>query len=126
MTIRLKASSRLAAQTQGKVYHEIYITLKDDSEEAIHRQLQLGEKYLTNHPGELKFSAQVMAKDLTRHKQVSYLENETFTVAFKMVFKDRESHDKYQTSDRHVKHFIPESNKNWVKIKVFDSVESKQ
>jgi hypothetical protein len=113
---------RVLSDTNGPIFHSIYITLKDRSEEAIQHQLELGKKYLSGHPGELSFVPCVMAKNVTRHKQVSYLVNEDFDVAFHFLFKDRESHDKYQTSERHVKHFIPESNTNWVRIKVFDSV----
>jgi len=109
---------------KGNIHHDIYITLKDKSPENAQRQLELGRKYLTNHPGELSFSATVLAHNLTRHKQVAYLFNEDdFDVAFHMIFSDRQSHDAYQVSDAHVNHFIPESNPNWVKIRVFDSVE---
>lgn len=107
------------------IYHDIYITLKDKSPKAVQRQVELGKKYLSNHPGELSFTATVLAHGLTRHKQVAYLVNDTgFDVAFHLVFDGRQSHDKYQVSDRHVKHFIPESNPNWVKLRVFDSTES--
>jgi hypothetical protein len=106
------------------IFHTIYITLKDNSKEAIKRQLALGEKYLANHPGEIAFAASVYDPNVTRHKQVSYLVNEHFDVAFHMMFKDRKSHDAYQVSPRHVKQFIPESNTNWVKIRVFDSVSA--
>jgi hypothetical protein len=106
------------------IYHDIYITLKDKSPSAVQRQLELGKKYLANHPGELSFTATVLAHNLTRHKQVPYLFNEdNFDVAFHMVFSGRRAHDDYQVSDEHVKHFIPDSNPNWIKIRVFDSVE---
>ncbi|RCS24563.1 Dabb family protein [Phyllobacterium salinisoli] len=106
------------------MHHSIYITLKDKNPAAVEKQLELGKKYLNDHPGELSFFATVVAHDLTRHKQVSYLFNEDdFDVAFHMVFADRQAHDTYQISDAHVNHFIPQSNLNWVKIRVFDSVE---
>jgi len=112
------------AAASERIHHDIFITLKDKSPAAVQRQLELGKKYLTNHAGELSFFATVLAHDLTRHKQVAYLFNDdAFDVAFHMVFSSRQAHDAYQVSDRHVKHFIPESNPNWVKIRVFDSVE---
>ena len=112
------------AAADGHIHHDIFITLKDRSAAAVRRQLELGKKYLANHFGELSFFATVLAHNLTRHKQVSYLFNDDdFDVAFHMVFSDRQEHDAYQVSDAHVKHFIPESNPNWVKIRVFDSVE---
>ena len=108
----------------GRIHHDIFITLRDKSPKAVERQLDLGRKYLTNHPGELSFSSTVLAKNLTRHKQVSYLFNDDeFDVAFHVIFANRRAHDVYQTSDQHVNHFIPESNPNWVKIRVFDSAE---
>ncbi|WP_445494366.1 DNA methyltransferase [Photorhabdus sp. SF281] len=74
------------------------------------------------HPGELSFSATVLAHGITRHKQVSYLFNDTdFTVAFHIVFTNAEKHNEYQISKAHVDKFIPMSNPNWEKIRVFDS-----
>ncbi|VVE51761.1 hypothetical protein PHO31112_04739 [Pandoraea horticolens] len=108
----------------GNIHHSIYITLKDKSPSAIKKQLELGRKYLTKHPGEISFFATVLARNLTRHKQVDYLFNEEdYDVAFIMIFADRHAHDAYQVSDDHVNHFIPKSNLNWQKIRVFDSVE---
>jgi hypothetical protein len=108
----------------GPIHHDIFITLKDRGVAAIQRQLDLGKAYLRNHPGELSFFATVLARQLTRHKQVAYLFNEDdFDVAFHMVFADRQAHDTYQVSEAHVGHFIPESSPNWVKIRVFDSSE---
>lgn len=106
------------------IHHDIYITLKDRSSGAVQRQLGLGKEYLADHPGELSFSATVLAQNLIRGKQVPYLVNEDdFDVAFHMVFSSRLAHDEYLASDARVKHFIPESNPNWVKVRVFDSVE---
>ncbi|AOK29626.1 MULTISPECIES: hypothetical protein [Burkholderia] len=129
ITLALASTVTLAQQTSPAsadkpIHHDIFITLKDKSPAAVQKQLELGRKYLTNHPGELSFSATVLAQNLTRHQQVSYLFNEdNFDVAFHLVFSGRSAHDKYQVSDAHVKHFIPQSNPNWVKIRVFDSVE---
>jgi hypothetical protein len=115
---------KFTAPDEAPIHHDIYITLKDKSPGAVQRQLELGKKYLTNHPGELSFYATVLAHNLTRHKQVSYLTNEDgFDVAFHMVFSSRRAHDEYQVCDAHVNHFIPKSNPNWVKIRVFDSAE---
>lgn len=123
--MKIEAFQRLkAAEQSGHIHHDIYITLKDRSKEARDKQLALGEKYLTNHPGALSYVGTVLAKNLTRHKQKSYLVNEdNFDVAFHIVFKDSKAHDAYQVSDRHVNHFIPESSPNWTKLRVFDSVE---
>ncbi|GGA82250.1 stress responsive protein [Brucella endophytica] len=125
MNVSAKGTAEGVSGTgNGRIHHAIYITLKDKSPAAVQKQLELGEKFLSNHPGELSFFPTVLAHNLTRHKQVAYLFNEDdFDVAFIMVFADRQSHDAYQVSDAHVNHFIPQSNPNWVKIRVFDSVE---
>ena len=49
------------AAATGRIHHDILITLKDKSPAAVQRQLELGKKYLTNHPGELSFFATVLA-----------------------------------------------------------------
>lgn len=107
------------------IHHDIYITLKDHSKMAIQKQLRLGKEYLgvNKHPGELSFSATVLATGLKRHKQVPYLHNETdFDVAFHLIFANARAHDKYQCSYAHVHEFIPKSKSNWQELRVFDSV----
>jgi hypothetical protein len=106
----------------GTIFHEIFIKLKDSSPAAVQKQLDLGRQYLTNHPGELSFAATVLATGLTRHQQVSYLQNDTdFTVVFHIIFENAQVHNEYQVSPQHVDHFIPLSKSNWEKIRVFDS-----
>ena len=108
------------------IHHDIYITLKDHSRMAVQKQLRLGKEYLgvRQHPGELSFSATVLATGLKRHKQVPYLHNETdFDVAFHLVFANARAHDKYQCSYAHVHEFIPKSKSNWQELRVFDSVK---
>ena len=104
------------------IHHSIYITMKDNSPAEVKRQLQLGKEYLSNHPGQLSLMCCTLSKGLERHKQVSYLHNEqNWDVSFHLIFESAEAHDKYQTSDRHVKHFIPMSKDNWTELRVFDS-----
>lgn len=120
-----KAFAQITSR-DSPIYHDIYITLKNHSSSAVQKQLKLGKEYLgTNkHPGELAFSATVLAHNLKRHKQVPYLHNEVdFDVAFHLVFANRRAHDAYQVSDAHVNHFIPESKSNWKELRVFDSVK---
>jgi len=108
------------------IHHDIYITLKDHSKLAIQKQLKLGKEYLGvhKHPGELSFSATVLATGLKRHQQVPYLHNETdFDVAFHLVFANARAHNIYQCSYAHVHEFIPKSKSNWQELRVFDSVK---
>ena len=125
-TLLVGALIRPANAAEGviPIHHDIFITLKDKSPAKIERQIRLGKEFLTNHPGEVSFKATVLAKDLTRHQQVSYLHNDDeFDVSFHIVFDGQKAHDAYQFSERHVKHFIPDSNPNWLKVRVFDSEE---
>lgn len=108
------------------IYHDIYITLKDHSQIAVQKQLRLGKEYLSvhKHPGEISFTATVLATGLKRHQQVPYLHNETdFDVAFHLVFANARAHDQYQVSYAHVHEFIPKSKSNWQELRVFDSVK---
>lgn len=117
------SADRTPALSRGMIVHDMFITLKDTAQAAIDKQIDLGRKYLSHHPGQISFNATVLARGLTRHQQVSYLHNETeFTVAFHLVFKDAAAHDEYQTSDAHAKNFIPMSNPNWATLRIFDSV----
>jgi len=108
------------------IHHDIYITLKDHSKFAVQKQVKLGKEYLGvhKHPGELSFSATVLATGLKRHQQVPYLHNETdFDVAFHLVFANARAHNLYQCSYAHVHEFIPKSKSNWQELRVFDSVK---
>jgi len=112
----------MTKEKPGTIHHSIYILMKDASAEAIERQLQLGRELLTGHPGQAGFSATVLATGLVRHQQVPYLQNYTaFTVSFHAIWEDAAAHDRYQTSDRH-KRFIAQSNSNWERLIVLDSV----
>ena len=93
---------------------------------AVQKQVKLGKEYLGvhKHPGELSFSATVLATGLKRHQQVPYLHNETdFDVAFHLVFANARAHNLYQCSYAHVHEFIPRSKSNWQELRVFDSVK---
>lgn len=112
----------MASEERGTIRHSIYILMKDTGSDAVERQLQLGRRLLTGHPGQIGFSAAVLATGLVRHQQVPYLQNYTaFTVSFHFVWENAAAHDEYQTSDRH-RQFIAQSNSNWERLIVLDSV----
>lgn len=112
----------MTTEKPGTIHHSIYITMKDTSPEAVERQLALGRELLTGHPGQAGFTATVLATELARHQQVPYLQNYTaFTVAFHFIWEDAAAHDRYQTAERH-KQFIAQSNSNWERVLVLDSV----
>ena len=100
------------------IVHDVYFSLKDNSPEARKKLVDACKKYLTNHPGEVSFSAGTLAAGLDRP-----VNDRDFDVALHIVFKDRAAHDQYQDAPRH-KQFIDENKDDWAKVRVFDSYVS--
>jgi len=96
--------------------HDVYFSLNDASPAARDALVAACKKYLTGHPGVVAFSAGVLASELDRP-----VNDRDFDVALHMVFDGKASHDKYQDAPRH-KQFIEENQKNWKKVRVFDSL----
>jgi hypothetical protein len=116
----LNADEKTRAPSGGTaLVHDVYFTLKDNSPEAKAKLVAACKRYLTNHPGEEAFAAGVRAKELTRP-----VNDQDFDVGLHIVFKDKESHDKYQDATRH-KQFIEENQANWKQVRVFDFVAEK-
>lgn len=95
--------------------HNVYFTLKDRSPQAIRSLVEACAKYLTAHPGTVFYACGTLEPELARP-----VNDRDFDVALHVIFKDRASHDKYQTADRH-NQFIAEQKENWAKVRVFDS-----
>jgi hypothetical protein len=104
-----------AEPKQRMLSHDVYFTLKHDSEEARATLVAACQKYLSGHPGTVWFAAGMIAEELRR--EVNDLD---FDVALHIVFKDKASHDKYQDSPKHHK-FIEEFSESWETVRVFDS-----
>ncbi len=96
--------------------HNVYFTLEDDSPEARSRLAGACKKYLSGHPGTVFFACGTLAEELLRPVNVR-----DFHVALHVIFEDRESHDRYQVDERHVR-FIEEQQENWKSVRVFDSI----
>jgi len=96
--------------------HDVYFSLNDASPAARDALVAACKKYLTGHPGVVSFSAGVLASELNRP-----VNDRDFEVALHIVFDGKASHDKYQDAARH-KQFIEENQKNWKKVRVFDSL----
>lgn len=95
--------------------HDVFFTLKDHSPAATDGLVAACHKYLKNHPGVLSFSAGKLAEDFARP-----VNDRMFHVALHIVFKDKASHDVYQSHEQHVK-FVEENKGNWLQARVFDS-----
>lgn len=114
------AASARSAGAQA-LSHDVYFSLNDASPAAREALVAACKKYLTGHEGALSVSAGVLASELKRP-----VNDRDFDVALHIVFASKAAHDKYQDAPRH-KQFIEESQKNWKKVRVFDSmVESVQ
>jgi hypothetical protein len=96
--------------------HDVYFSLNDASPAARDALVAACKKHLTGHPGVVSFSAGVLASELDRP-----VNDRDFDVALHMLFDGKASHDKYQEAARH-KQFIEENQKNWKKVRVFDSL----
>ena len=106
----------LAQDAPTALSHDVYFTLQEPSEAKRAELVAACRKYLTGHEGVLFFSAGVVAGELDRP-----VNDRDFDVALHMTFDGEASHDKYQEAARH-KQFIDEQQKNWKKVRVFDSL----
>lgn len=95
--------------------HIVYFTLEERSEEQVDSLLAACRHYLTGHEGTTYFSVGTLVPDLERP-----VNQRDFDVALHVIFADRESHDRYQVSERHVQ-FIEENKSNWSQVRVFDA-----
>ena len=95
--------------------HDVYFSLKDNSPQAKEKLIAACKKYLTDHPGTVRFSVGILADDLKRD-----VNDRDFDVALHLVFKNKAAHDQYAKAERHLK-FIEENKDNWKKVRVFDS-----
>jgi hypothetical protein len=98
----------------ARLAHHVFFTLKDRSDEAVQTLLAACAKYLDNHDGVVDFCIGTREKELAREV------NADFDVSLHVIFADRDTHDTYQTSDRHLQ-FIEEQKENWAEVRVFDS-----
>jgi hypothetical protein len=96
--------------------HDVYFSLNDNSGAAKEKLVQACKKYLTGHPGAVFFTVGLLARELERP-----VNDRDFDVALHVVFDSKESHDRYQKAERHLK-FIEENSSNWKKVRVFDSL----
>jgi hypothetical protein len=120
--IRLSAAAVVIVFLAGSVRadepqigHMVYFQLKDSSPVARQKLVDACKKYLKDHDGVVYFAAGAIAEDLKRE-----VNDRDWDVALHVVFKNKASHDKYQTAKTHLQ-FIEENKANWKKVRVFDS-----
>jgi len=95
--------------------HDVFFTLHDSSAHAAESLLQSCHAKLRDHDGVLFFSVGVIEAELDRP-----VNDQDFHVALHVVFRDRASHDLYQSAQEHTD-FIDANQGNWAQVRVFDS-----
>ncbi|TWT84018.1 Stress responsive A/B Barrel Domain protein [Planctomycetes bacterium CA13] len=98
----------------ARLAHHVFFTLKDRSPVAVESLAKACEKYLDGHDGVVDFSVGTRDPELTRPVNMDY------DVSLHVIFKDRPSHDAYQTVEAHLQ-FIAENKDSWEKVTVCDS-----
>ncbi len=94
--------------------HNVYFRLHDASPAALEALLQSCHHHLSGHLGEVFYASGTLDAELDRE-----VNDQDWDVALVVVFRDRQAHDTYQTSDRHLA-FIAENKANFKVIRVFD------
>lgn len=95
--------------------HDVYFSLKDNSTQGKEKLIAACKKYLTDHPGTVRFAVGPLADEMKRD-----VNDRDFDVALHLVFKNKAAHDQYAKAERHMK-FIEETKETWKKVRVFDS-----
>jgi heme-degrading monooxygenase HmoA len=108
--------ARAQPQPPAALAHDVYFSLNDASPAARAELVAACRKYLAGHDGVLFFSVGVVAAELVRP-----VNDRDFDVALHITFASRAAHDAYQEHPRH-KQFIAEQQKNWKRVRVFDSL----
>ncbi len=110
------AFAGVSAQAEERMLaHDVYFSLKDNSPQAKEKLIAACKKYLTGHPGTVRFAVGPIADEMKRD-----VNDQDFDVALHLVFKNKAAYDQYEKSERHVK-FKEEAQDNRKKVRVFDS-----
>ena len=95
--------------------HNVYFTLKDDSQASKAAMVTACKKYLAVHPGIVFFACGTLQGELDRP-----VNDRGFDIALHVVFDSLASHDLYQDAPLHLT-FVAENKANWKLVRVFDS-----
>ena len=98
--------------------HNVYFTLKDQSEEKKQELVAACEKYLKPRQGVVFFDAGVLCEELNRE-----VNDQDWQVGLHVIFDTKENQDIYQTAPEHLQ-FIEENKENWEKVRVFDTISN--
>ena len=99
----------------GRLAHNVFFKLKDNSPVKVEELVAACKKYLNVQPGIVFFATGPRVPDLTRDVNVT-----DWHVGLHLVFVDKAAHDAYQDDPTHNR-FIDEMKPNWAGVRVFDS-----
>ncbi len=101
---------------EGKnLAHNVFFTLKDESDKAIENLIDECYTYLEDLPGIINFSAGRIAPENNREVNVT-----DFHVGLHVIFSDKSYHDQYQDVEKH-NTFVDRNKDNWAQVRVFDT-----
>lgn len=98
-----------------KLAHNVYFTLKDDSEKAIESLIEDCYLYLKDNPGIISFYVGRLVAEHDRE-----VNTKDFQVGLHIIFASKTDHDNYQDSENH-KTFVKRNKPNWSQSRVFDT-----
>ena len=101
---------------QTSLAHTVFFTLKDRSDATREALVLACDKYLSDHPGTVYFSAGPRATAYQRP-----VNDTEFDVALVLVFATDKDHQRYQSSERHQR-FLDEQLENCSQVRVFDAL----
>jgi quinol monooxygenase YgiN len=100
----------------ARLAHHVFFTLRDGAAANVDQLIAACQKYLTDHDGVIDFSVGRREEGLSRP-----VNDTEFHVSLHVVFRDRDAHDAYQSSPRHLE-FVAEQKDHWKAARVFDSL----
>jgi heme-degrading monooxygenase HmoA len=95
--------------------HNVYFTLKDNSDEARQHLIDECYEYLSGI-SEINF----FHSGVITEKNKRPVNDRDFDVGLHVIFESQEAHDNYQASEPH-KEFVNRNRDNWADARVFDT-----
>jgi opacity protein-like surface antigen len=113
-TVRKSAAIPADATAQTLLSHNVYVALKDKSDEAKKKFADSCKKHLLNHPGIVFFAVG------TRAGAQGQFNDKEFDISLNMVFTNKDALDTYARSEQHQK-FLAENMAEIKGVRVFDA-----
>jgi len=106
-----------AAEKGPLLAHNVFFSLKDNSEAAKKVLVEDSHKYLAPIPGTVFYAAGTLS-DVDRP-----VNDRDYDVALHVVFKNKDALQKYLVHPKHLE-YVKKHKPNWKKVRVFDSCVS--